>query len=126
MHSFLGSICKKYILKKTKNEPKIHNLIPASGTKQRIIMAGHDQRVNLIINQGRQLGRSLLLLAHYTTVFVAFVGRTVQWMVDAVKWTSLFARYTVSVFDSIYRHLHWGKRKSVAREICPSSDTEPQ
>lgn len=88
-------------------------------------MAGHDQRVNLIINQGRQLGRSLMLLAHYTTVFVAFVGRTVQWMVDAVKWTSLFARYTVSVFDSIYRHLHWGKRKG-AREICPSTDMEPQ
>ena len=90
------------------------------------MMAGHDQRVNLIINHGRQLGRSLLLLAHYTTVFVAFVGRTVQWMVDAVKWTSLFARYTVSVFDSIYRHLHWGKRKG-ARELCPASaDTEPQ
>lgn len=93
-------------------------------------MAGHDQRVNLIINRGRQLGRSLMLLAHYTTVFVAFVGRTVQWVVDAVKWTSLFAHYTVSVFDSIYRHLHWGKRKSVAagggREICSSSDMQPQ
>lgn len=91
-------------------------------------MAGHDQRVNLIINRGRQLGRSLLLLAHYVTVFVAFVGRFVQWMVDAVKWTSLFTRYTVSVFDSIHRHLHWGKRKDVAnggRELCSSSDMEP-
>lgn len=90
------------------------------------MMAGHEQRVNLIVNRivnhGRQLGRSLLLLVFYTTVFVTFVGRTVQWMVNAVKWTSLFARYTVSVFDFIYRHLHWGKRKSVAggaREICP-------
>lgn len=93
------------------------------------MMVRHDQRVNLLINHGRQLGRSLLLLAHYATVFVAFAGRSVQWMVDAVKWTSLFARYTVSVFDSIYRHLHWGKRKSVsgvAREICPSSEVEPQ
>lgn len=96
------------------------------------MMAGHDQRVNRIINHGRQLGRSLLLLAHYTTVFVAFVGRTVGWMVDAVRWTSLFARYTVSVFDSIYRHLQWGKRKSVAggggggaREIL-STDMQPQ
>lgn len=82
-----------------------------------------------MINHGRQLGRSLVLLAHYTTVFVAFVVRTVQWMVYAVKWTSLFARYTVSVFDSIYRHLHWGKRKYVAggaRELCQSSDLEPQ
>lgn len=92
-------------------------------------MTGHDQRVNLIINQGRQLGRNLMLLAYYTTVFVAFVGRTVQWMVDAVKWTSLFARYTVSVFDSIHRHLHWGRRKGVAggaKELCPSSDMDPQ
>lgn len=92
-------------------------------------MAGHDQRVNLIINQGRQLGRSLLLLAHYTTVFVAFVGRTVQSMVATVKWTSMFARYTASVFDSIYRLLHWGRRKSVpggAREICTSPNMEPQ
>lgn len=91
-------------------------------------MAGHDQ-VNLIINHGRQLGRSLVLLAHYTTVFVAFVGRTVQWMVDAVKWTSLLARYTVSVFDSIYRHLHRGKRRSVAggtRELCQNPDMQPQ
>lgn len=92
-------------------------------------MAGHDQRVNLIINRGRQLGRSLLLLAHYTTVFVAFVGRSVQWMVEAVRWTGLFARYTVSAFDSIYRHLHWGKRKSVTgggREICTSPNMAPQ
>lgn len=77
-------------------------------------MAGHEQRVNLLLNQGRQLGRSLLQLVHYTSVFVAFVGRSAQWIVEAVKWTSLFARYTVSVFDSICRHLHWGKRKSVA------------
>ncbi|KAK5848956.1 hypothetical protein PBY51_008634 [Eleginops maclovinus] len=92
------------------------------------MMAKHDQSLNIIINQGRQLGRSLLLLFHYTTVFVAFVGRTVQWMVDAVKWTSLFARYTVSVFDSIYKYLHWGRRISVAgggaREICPSADMD--
>nr|XP_020472454.1 LOW QUALITY PROTEIN: guanylyl cyclase-activating protein 1-like [Monopterus albus] len=67
----------------------------------------------MIINHGRQLGRSLLLLAHYTTVFLAFVGRTVQWMVDAVKWTSMFSRYTVSLFDSIYKRLHSGKRSRV-------------
>lgn len=88
------------------------------------MMVVNDQRLNLIINRGRQLGRSLVLLAYYTTVFVAFVGRTVQWVVDAVKWTSLFAHYTVSVFDSMYRHLHWGSRKSLAggaRKLCQSS-----
>lgn len=93
------------------------------------MMGAHDQRVNLIINHGRQLGRSLLLLAHYTTVFVAFLGRTVVWIVEAVKWTTLFARYTVSVFDSIYRHLHWWKRgglASGAREIGPGPATEPE
>lgn len=92
-------------------------------------MAVHDQRVNLLINQGRQLGRSLLLLVHYTTVFVAFVGRMVQWMVGAVKWTSLFARYTVSFFDSVCRHLHLGMRRGApgsGRQICPSRDTGPQ
>lgn len=77
-------------------------------------MAVHDKRVTLIINNGRQLGRSLLLLAHHITVFVAFVGRTVQWTAEVGKWTSLFARYTVSAFDSIYRHLPWGRRRSVA------------
>lgn len=134
-----GVAAQIYTFKKTKNEP----LRTEKDTKHTedlyiylyiyIIMAGHDQTVNLIINHGRQLGRSLILLVHYAAVFVAFVGRTVQWMVDAVKWTSLFARYTVSVFDSIYRHLHWGKRKGVAaaaagggaRDICPCSDMNP-
>lgn len=86
-------------------------------------MAVHDPRVNLLINHWRQLGRNLLLLCHYTTVFVAFVGRTVRWMVEAVRWTCLFARYTTSMFDSIFRLLHWGKRKSV-RGVCPAPDME--
>lgn len=88
-------------------------------------MGVHEQRVNLIINHCRQLGRSLLLLAHYTTVFVAFLGRTVLWVVEAVRWTTLFARYTVSVFDSIYRHLLWWRRRG-AREICLGPATEPE
>lgn len=93
------------------------------------MMAGREQRVNQIFHQGRQLGRSLLLLVHYTTVVVAFAGRSVQWMVGAVKWTTLFARCTVSVFDSIYRHMPRGKRNGVAGgagEVCKSSDAEPQ
>lgn len=93
------------------------------------MMAGHEQRVKLIINHGKQLGRSLLLLAYYTTVFVGFVGRFAQWMVRAVKWTSMFARYTTSAFDFIYTHLHWGKRRGInagTKELCPSPDVEPQ
>ncbi|KAK6314711.1 hypothetical protein J4Q44_G00142400 [Coregonus suidteri] len=88
---------------------------------------GHDPRVNLIINNGRQLARSLLLLAHYTTVFVTFVSRSVNWFVQMLKWTTLFARYTASVFDSVYRHLHWWRRRGgggVAKQICPSLDTK--
>lgn len=92
-------------------------------------MAVHDQRVNLIINQGRQLGRSLVLLAYYTTVFVAFMGRSLQWIAHAVEWTNVFGRYTLSAFDSVYRLVLWGKRKSIAggaRELCQKSELEPQ
>lgn len=92
-------------------------------------MALQDQRISLILNRGRQLGRSLLLLVHYMSVFVAFVGHTVQWMVEAVRWTCVFARYTTSMFDSIYRLLHWGKRRSVTgggREMCPTPDMQPE
>lgn len=90
-------------------------------------MGKHEKRVNLIINHGRQLGRSLLLLAHYTTVFVGFVARFAQWMVGAVRWTSMFARCTTSAFDFIYQHLHWRKRSiNVGARKCPSSDMKPQ
>lgn len=86
---------------------------------------GLDPRVNLIVNHCRQLGRSLLLLAHYATVFVAFAGRSVQWLVEVVKWTALFARYTVSVFESIYRYLTWGKRRG-GREVCPAPNLQTE
>lgn len=88
-------------------------------------MGGHDQ-VHLIINQGRQLGRSVLLLVHYITVFVAFVGRFVHWIVEVVRWTTLFTRYTVSVFDSIYRHLLWWNRRGGVRELYLAPDTTPE
>lgn len=82
-------------------------------------MATHGQRLNLIVNQCRQLGRSLLLLAHHISVFAAFGGRSVRWVVEALRWLCLFAGYTTSMFDSIYRLLHWGRRKSApgVREV---------
>lgn len=85
-------------------------------------MGTHDQRVNLIVNRGRQLGRSLMLLAYHVSVFAVFVARSVRWVVEALRWLSLFARYTTSMFDSIYRLLHWGRRKSgpEVKEVCPA------
>lgn len=82
-------------------------------------MPRRDQRVKLIVNHGKQLGRTLLLLAHYTTQFGEFVGRFVQGILAAMKWTNLFARTTASVFDFIYQHLHRGRRRTVGtKEIC--------
>lgn len=92
-------------------------------------MAVRDQRVNLIINQGKQLGKNILLLAHYTTVFAAFVGRFVECVVGAIKWTSTFAHYTSSAFDFIYRRLQRGRRRRVAagaKEGTPDSDKQPK
>lgn len=85
-------------------------------------MANRDQRVNLMVNQGRQLGRSLLLLAHHVSIFVGFVAGSVRWMVEALRWISLFARSTTSMFDSVYRLLQWGKRRAApgVREVCPA------
>lgn len=72
---------------------------------------GLDLRINLLVNYGKQLGRSLLLLAHYTTVFAQFLSSSVRCMVAVAKWTSLFARCTTEAFGSVYRHLNrWGKK----------------
>lgn len=92
-------------------------------------MAVRDQRVNQIINQGKQLGKNILLLAHYTTVFAVFVGRFVECIVGAIKWTTTFTHYTASAFDFIYRHLQRGQRRRAAagaREMTPDSDKQPQ
>lgn len=90
-------------------------------------MGGHDLKLNMIINYGKQLGRSLLLLAHYATVFVSFVSRSVNFFVEVIKWTSTFARCTVAVFESIHRSLHWLTRRrssGTSIEMLSSSDTE--
>ncbi|KAK7886091.1 hypothetical protein WMY93_025712 [Mugilogobius chulae] len=92
-------------------------------------MAGHDSRVNLIASRGRQLGRSLLLLAHYIAVCAAFTGRSVRWMVEAMRWLCLFARYTTSMFDSIFSLLTWGRRRRSepgSRGVYPVSDRQQQ
>lgn len=89
-------------------------------------MGRHDLKVNAIINYGKQLGRSLLLLAHYATVFVSFISRSVNGFVEVIKWTSMFARYTVVVFESIHRRLSWWTRRysRTSIEMISSSDTE--
>lgn len=91
-------------------------------------MGGHDLKLNMIINYGKQLGRSLLLLAHYTTVFVIFVSRSVSCFVEVIKWMSMFARYTVEVFESIHRSLNWWTRRCsrTSIEMLSSSDTESE
>lgn len=86
----------------------------------------HDLKLNMIINYAKQLGRSLVLLAHYTTVFVCFVSRSVNCFLEVIKWISVFARYTVAVFDSIHRSLHWWTRshRRTSIEMLSSSETE--
>lgn len=90
-------------------------------------MGGH-----VLLNYGKQLARSfvvlahsLALLAHYTTLFVGCVSRSVRCFVEVVRWTALLARFTVSTFESVHRHLYrWaGRRYNVAMETHPSSST---
>ncbi|XP_035383662.1 guanylyl cyclase-activating protein 1 isoform X1 [Electrophorus electricus] len=69
-------------------------------------VGGHDLKVNVIVNYWRQMGRSFLLLAHYTGLFASFVRRSVGCVVQVVKWTSLVARCTVAAFESIRRTLN--------------------
>ncbi|KAG9342331.1 hypothetical protein JZ751_016833 [Albula glossodonta] len=74
-------------------------------------MGKHGVRVNLLVNNFRQLARSLILLAHYTSQFVEFSARSVSGFVVLARWTLLSAQYTVSVFESAYKHLSlWGRR----------------
>lgn len=89
-------------------------------------MRQHDLKLNMIINYGKQLGRSLVLLAHYITVFVSFVSRSVNCFAEVIKWMSVFARYTVAVFDSLHRSLHWWtrRRSGTSIEMLSSSETE--
>lgn len=85
------------------------------------VMGVHKHSVTLVVNHCRQLGRSLLLLAHYTTVFVAFMVRSVEWIAEAMRWTTLFAQQTASVLDSIYNYVTWGRRRG--EEIYPAATT---
>ncbi|TTN49602.1 hypothetical protein Baya_15910 [Bagarius yarrelli] len=68
-------------------------------------MRALDCSVNLIIQHGKQLVRSLLLLAHYTTVLVSFTSRSVGWFVEVVRWTVLSVQYVASMFDALHRIL---------------------
>lgn len=90
-------------------------------------MGRYDLKLNMIINYGKQLGRSLVLLVHYITVFVSFVSRSVNCFAEVIKWMSVFARYTVAVFDYLYRSLHWCRRRSgTSIEMLSSSEPESE
>lgn len=90
---------------------------------------GHDLRVKAIINHGKQLGRSFLMLVHFITVFVCFVSHSVNCFVGVLKWTSMFARYTVALFESIHRSLDWWttrRRRGAMKKMVSSSDTDSE
>lgn len=90
---------------------------------------GHDLRVKAIINHGKQLGRSFLMLVHFITVFVCFVSHSVNCFVGVLKWTSMFARYTVALFESIHRRLDWWttrRRRGAMKKMVSSSDTDSE
>jgi len=75
--------------------------------------------VTLVVNHCRQVGRSLLLLAHYTSVFVAFVARAAEWVAGATRWTTLFTERAASAFDALHRYLTWGNGRGVVRASYP-------
>lgn len=68
-------------------------------------MRGLDCRVNLIVQYGKRLGRSLLLLAHYVTVLVSFTSRSVGWFVEVIRWTVLSVQCVASLFNAVHRNL---------------------
>lgn len=83
-------------------------------------MRALDCSVNLIIQHGKQLVRSLLLLAHYTTVFVSFTSRSVGWFVEVVRWTVLSVQCVASVFDALHRNLRRLSRRRTGTEVKES------
>ncbi|GAA6083103.1 uncharacterized [Tachysurus ichikawai] len=68
-------------------------------------MRGLDCTANVIIQHCKQLGHSLLLLAHYTAVFVGFTSRSVGWFVEAIRWTTISVQCVTSVFNTVHRNL---------------------
>lgn len=68
-------------------------------------MRGLDCRVKLMVHYGKQLARSLLLLAHYMMVLVSFTSRSVGWFLEAIRWTMLCVQCVASVFNAMHRNL---------------------
>lgn len=85
---------------------------------------GLDCRVNLIIQHGKQLARSLLLLAHYVTVFVSFTSRSVGWFVEAIRWTMLSVQFIASVFHALHRTLSRMTRRCTGMEVLSSKESD--
>lgn len=88
-------------------------------------MGPRNTRVNLLVNNAKQLVRSFLLLAHYAAEFMGFVARSVNGAMALVRWTALSAEYTVSLFNSAYKHLRWwGRRGGATPQICSGRDID--
>lgn len=91
-------------------------------------MRGLDCRVNLIVQYGKQLARSLLLLAHYVTVFVSFTSRSVGWVVEAIRWTTVSVECIASVFNAVHRNLSRLSRRcaGTAMEILSGKESDSE
>ncbi|KAJ8393426.1 hypothetical protein AAFF_G00061480 [Aldrovandia affinis] len=89
-------------------------------------MGAKTVRANLLVNNGKQLARSLMVLAHCLAEFVNFFARSVSGVVALARWVALSAQYVVSVCDSAYRHLRWWDQRGgggAALHICPGRNT---
>ncbi|KAJ8245372.1 hypothetical protein GJAV_G00270050 [Gymnothorax javanicus] len=77
-------------------------------------MGARKTRVNLLVNNAKQLVRSVLLLAHYATAFFGCVASSVNCAATLLRWTALSAQFTLSVFNAAYKHLRWWGRRGGA------------
>lgn len=77
-----------------------------------------------MVQYGKQLARSLLLLAHYMAVFVSFTSRSVGWFLEAVRWTVLSVQCVASAFDALHRNLSRLSRRRSGTAVEIPSDSE--
>lgn len=91
-------------------------------------LRGLDYRVNLLVQYAKQLARSVLLLAHYMTVFVSFTSRSVGWFLEVIRWTMLMVQCVASVFDAVHRNLSRLSRRCIGTvmEILPGKESNSE